>query len=134
VHPHHWKDYGGRGQIPAAFAKSSPSSSTSCRYPQTAPLVSSIQQNITNSTKMIADLPSVAIEALLDFSKEQHRNDHARTELDKAYKEIRAAYLKYAEVALREARERERRLFYGITGLASVEDFGAPTAPVSPDN
>jgi hypothetical protein len=51
-----------------------------------APLVSSIQQNITNSTKLISDLPSVAIEALLDFSKEQHRNDHARTELDKAYK------------------------------------------------
>jgi hypothetical protein len=98
-----------------------------------APLVSSIQQNITNSTKLISDLPSVAIEALLDFSKEQHRNDHARTELDKAYKEIRAAYLKYAEIALREARERERRLFYGITGVASVEDFGAPTAPISPD-
>jgi hypothetical protein len=99
-----------------------------------APLVSSIQQNITNSTKLISDLPSVAIEALLDFSKEQHRNDHARTELDKAYKEIRAAYLKYAEIALREARERERRLCYGITGLTSVEDFGAPTAPVRPDD
>jgi hypothetical protein len=97
------------------------------------PLLSSIQQNITNSTNLISDLPSVAIEALLDFSKEQHRNDDARTELDKAYKEIRTAYLKYAEIALREARERERRLFYGITGL-TVEDFGAPMAPVSPDD
>jgi hypothetical protein len=69
----------------------------------------------------------------LDLSNEQHHNDHARTKLDKAYKVIRAAYLKYAEIALREARKRERRLLYGITGLASAEDFGAPTAPVSPD-
>jgi hypothetical protein len=38
--------------------------------------------------------------------------------LDKAYKEIHSAYLKYAEIALREAREREHRLFYGIAGLA----------------
>jgi hypothetical protein len=90
------------------------------------PLVSSIQQNITNSTKLIADLPAAAIEALLDYSKEQHRQDHARTELDKAYKEVRAAFLKYGEVALREARERERRLLYGINGLASVDDSAAP--------
>ena len=40
-----------------------------------APMACAIQQNITNSVKLINDLPSAAIEAMLDYSKEQHRLD-----------------------------------------------------------
>jgi hypothetical protein len=39
VHPHRWKDYGGRGQIPASFAKSSPSSFSFVPPPQVASLI-----------------------------------------------------------------------------------------------
>jgi hypothetical protein len=46
-------------------------------------------------------MPAVGIAALPDSSREQHRHDHAS-------KEMRAAYLKYAEIALREARGRVR--------------------------
>jgi hypothetical protein len=81
-----------------------------------APIACQIVKNITTAMRLIDDLPSVAIEALLDYSREQHRNDHPRTELDRAYKNVRAALLAYGEIALREARERERHLLDGITG------------------
>jgi hypothetical protein len=82
-----------------------------------APVASAIVHNITTSTRLIDELPAAAIEALLDYSREQHRRDQPRTELDRAYKDVRAALLKYGEVALRDAQRRERRLFYGITGI-----------------
>jgi hypothetical protein len=82
-----------------------------------APIACAIVQNITTSIKLIDDLPSPAIEALLDYSRERHRADQPKTGLDRAYKDVRAALLKYGEVALHEARERERRLLSGITGL-----------------
>jgi hypothetical protein len=104
-----------------------------------APLVSAIQQNIVNSTRMIDDLPSTAIEALLEFSRQQHREDQPRDELGKAYKKVRAAYLEYGEIALREAKARERRLLYGITGFSehpldssTLEDYELqPSRPKS---
>jgi hypothetical protein len=40
-----------------------------------APMACAIVKNITTSTKMIDDLPSAAIEAMLDYSREQHRLD-----------------------------------------------------------
>jgi hypothetical protein len=90
-----------------------------------AQIACAIVQNITTSTKLIDDLPSAAIEALLDYSRERHRLDQPRTELDFAYKDVRAALLRYGEVALREARERERRLLYGITGGPWNDEAGA---------
>ena len=75
-----------------------------------------IQQNITRSVKLIDDLPSPAIEALLDYSREQHRLDRPRTLVERAYKDVRQALITYGEVVLREARERERHLLEGITG------------------
>ena len=57
-----------------------------------------------------------AIEAMLDYSKEQHGLDHPRTAVERAYKDVRQALITYGEVALREARERERHLLEGITG------------------
>jgi hypothetical protein len=80
-----------------------------------APIACAIVKNITTSTKMIDDLPPAAIEAMLDYSKEQHRLDRPRTPLERAYKDVRQALIKYGEVALREARERERQLLCGIT-------------------
>jgi hypothetical protein len=81
-----------------------------------APIACAIVKNITTSTKMIDDLPSAAIEAMLDYSKEQHRLDRPRTAVERAYKDVRQALITYAEAALREARERERHLLHGITG------------------
>jgi hypothetical protein len=81
-----------------------------------APIACAIVKNITTSTKMIDDLPSAAIEAMLDYSKEQHRLDRPRTAVERAYKDVRQALIAYGEAALREAQERERHLLEGITG------------------
>jgi hypothetical protein len=81
-----------------------------------APIACAIVKNITTSTKMIDDLPSAAIEAMLDYSKEQHRLDRPRTAVERAYKDVRQALIAYGEAALHEARERERHLLEGITG------------------
>jgi hypothetical protein len=75
-----------------------------------------IVKNIVTSTRLVDDLPSVAIEAMLDYFRENQRQDRPQTDLDRAFKEVRAAYIKYGEVALREAQARERRLLSGITG------------------
>jgi hypothetical protein len=82
-----------------------------------AAMACAIQQNVTNSVKLIDQLPASAIEALLTYSREQHRNDHPSDELGRAHKDVRAALLRYGEIALREAQQRERRLLYGITGV-----------------
>jgi hypothetical protein len=79
------------------------------------PIACAIVKNITTSTKMIDDLPSAAIEAVLDYSKEQHRLDRPRTAAERAYNDVRQALIAYGEVALREARAREDRSFYGLT-------------------
>jgi hypothetical protein len=80
-----------------------------------APIACAIVKNITTSTKMIDDLPSAAIEAMLDYSKEQHLQDRPRTAVERAYKDVRQALITYGEAALREARHRERHLLDGIT-------------------
>jgi hypothetical protein len=79
-------------------------------------LCSQIQLNITHSIRMIDDLPSYAINAMLEYSREMHRHDHAKSEIDKAYKDVRAALIKYGEVALREAKIHERRMMHDLTG------------------
>jgi hypothetical protein len=81
-----------------------------------APICSAIVETTKRMIGLIDELPAVAVEALLDHVKEQHRLDQPRTSQERAFKDIRAAYIKYGEVALREAREREDRLFDGITG------------------
>ena len=81
-----------------------------------APIACAIVENLKRSTKLIEELPSAAIEAMLDYSKEQHRLDRPRTVVERAYKDVRQALIAYGEAALREARERERHLLDGITG------------------
>jgi hypothetical protein len=81
-----------------------------------APIACAIVENLKRSTKLIEELPSDAIEAMLDYSKEQHRQDRPRTAVERAYKDVRQALITYGEAALRDARERERHLLDGITG------------------
>jgi hypothetical protein len=81
-----------------------------------APIACTIVENLKRSTKLIEELPSAAIEAMLDYSKEQHRLDRPRTAVERAYKDVRQALITYGEAALRDARERERHLLDGITG------------------
>jgi hypothetical protein len=50
------------------------------------------------TTRLIDELPAAAIEAILSYSREQHRQDNPRDELGRAYKDVRAALLKYGEV------------------------------------
>jgi hypothetical protein len=82
-----------------------------------APMACSIQQNLTNATRMIEELPSVAIEALLEHAHENQSKDNPKNEIGRLYKKLRAGYIEYAEACLRQARERERQLYEGITGL-----------------
>ena len=86
-------------------------------------LAVAIVSNITSSTRLIEELPSAAIEAMLTYSRERHQLHQPKNDLDRAYKDVRAALLAYGEVALREAHKRERQLFQGITGLAPEEDM-----------
>jgi hypothetical protein len=88
---------------------------------QLSALCAHIMKSLTISTRMIDDLPAVAISTMLEYARANQRNDRAMTELDIAYKDLRAAYINYGEVALKEARMRERRELHGITG----EDFSA---------
>jgi hypothetical protein len=74
-----------------------------------------IVTTITTTTRLIENLPATVIEAMLDYAREEHRNDNPGTELDEAYKNVQAAYLEYGGVALLEAQQRERRLFEGNT-------------------
>jgi hypothetical protein len=90
-------------------------------------ICSQIIRNITTSTRMIDDLPSVAIKSLLEYSREQDRLDRPTTELDHAYQDVRRALLRYSEVALQEAKKRERRLLKGITSLDKPPDESRPT-------
>jgi hypothetical protein len=81
-----------------------------------APICSAIVETTTRMIGLIDELPAVAIEALLDHVKEQDRLDQPHTSQERAFKDIRAAYIKYGEVALREAQRREHQLLEGITG------------------
>jgi len=80
------------------------------------PIACALVENLKRSTKLIEELPSAAIEAMLDHTKEQHRLDRPRTAVERAYKDVRQALITYGEAALREARERERQLLGGIAG------------------
>jgi hypothetical protein len=51
-----------------------------------APIACTIVENLKRSTKLIEELPSAAIEAMLDYSKEQHRLDRPRTAVECAQK------------------------------------------------
>ena len=46
-----------------------------------APVASAIVHNMTSSTRLIDELPAAAIEAILSYSREQHRQDNPRDEL-----------------------------------------------------
>jgi hypothetical protein len=85
-----------------------------------APLSCAIIQNIVTSTKMIEELPSVAIEALLEHVRDNQSKDNPKDEIGQLFKELRGIYIRYGEACLRKAHERERRLLEGITGAGGA--------------
>jgi hypothetical protein len=68
---------------------------------------------------LIDGQPAAAIEAMLKYSREQQREDKPRSDLDRVYKRLRAGYIEYGGIALREALGREKRLFDAIDGNPS---------------
>ena len=73
---------------------------------------------ILESMRLALDLldeqPATVIEAIVSLAKERQRTGN----FPKHRCEVREALIKYAEeVCLKAARDREHRLFHGITGL-----------------
>ena len=62
-----------------------------------APIACTIVENLKRSTNLIEELPSAAIEAVLDYSKEQHGLDRPRTAAERAYKDVRQALITYGK-------------------------------------
>jgi hypothetical protein len=80
------------------------------------PIACTIVETIQRMIGLIDELPAVAVEALLDHVKEQHRLDQPRTGQERAFRDIRAAYIKYGEITLHEARERNQHTPSGPKG------------------
>jgi hypothetical protein len=72
------------------------------------------------ATRLIEELPSVEIEALLEHARENQGNDNPQNEIDRLYKELCRGFIVYGEACLRQAVERECRLLEGITGLGGA--------------
>jgi hypothetical protein len=81
-----------------------------------APIACYIIESLKRAIRLMEELPASVLEAMLDYSKEQHQLDRPRTPIERAYKDVRQALIAYAEVVLREARAREEQLLAGITG------------------
>jgi hypothetical protein len=60
-----------------------------------APMCASILETTKRMIQLIDELPAVAVEALLEHVKEQHRLQQPRTAQERAMNDIRAAYIKY---------------------------------------
>ena len=56
-----------------------------------APIACAIVENLKRSTKLIEELPSAAIEAMLDYSKEQHRLNRPRTAVERPYNDVKSS-------------------------------------------
>jgi hypothetical protein len=73
-----------------------------------------IVQSFKNLLDMLDEQNPQTLEALLDFARGLQKPDSPARKDRYA---VRAALIDYVEYALRESRARERRLFYGLTGL-----------------
>lgn len=100
-----------------------------CLNDRLAPIAAAIIQNLRNNVRMIEELPSVAIEAMMDHARENDRLDNPRTEVDRQYQNVRRALIKYAAAVLKATRKRENRLLNGITGLELPDDEPEPGDP-----
>jgi hypothetical protein len=58
-------------------------------------MCASILETTKRMIQLIDELPAVAVEALLEHVKEQHRLQQPRTAQERAMNDIRAAYIKY---------------------------------------
>jgi hypothetical protein len=74
-----------------------------------APIAAAIIHNIRTSIRMIDDLPSVVIEAMTDATKERDRADNPKTEIDREFKNVRRALIKYAAAVPKDVRNERAR-------------------------
>jgi len=73
-----------------------------------------IGESLRLALDLLDEQPPTVIEAIVSLSKERQRTGN----FPKHRRELREALIKYAEeVCWKGARDRERRLFHGITGL-----------------
>jgi hypothetical protein len=81
-----------------------------------------IVQSFKNLLDMLDQQRPRTLEALLDFARGMQEPDSPARKDRYA---VRAAMIDYTERALRESRARERRLFYGLTGLPEESSSGS---------
>lgn len=73
-----------------------------------------IGESLRLALDLLDEQPPTVIEMIVSLAKERQRAGN----FPKHRRELREALIKYTEeVCLKEARDRERRLFHGITGL-----------------
>jgi hypothetical protein len=73
-----------------------------------------ISEAMGNALDLLDEQSPTVIEVIVSLAKERQRTGN----FPKHRRELREALIKYAEeVCLKEARDRESRLFHGITGL-----------------
>jgi hypothetical protein len=72
-----------------------------------------IVEGMRNLFDLLEEQSPSVIEALIEHTKDAQRPGKA----PKQRQALRAALIEWAQQSLREAQERERRLFQGITGL-----------------
>jgi hypothetical protein len=68
-----------------------------------------IVESIRHALDLLDEQPPSMLEAICDYLKDLQKTEKFR-------RDIRKALCDYAEEALKESRERERRLYEGITG------------------
>jgi carbonic anhydrase len=81
-----------------------------------------IGDNIRNALDMLDEQPTAVMEALIERGKQLQLSGNA----PKHRHDLRAAFIKYLEQRLHEARARERRLAQAITGAEDLSDDYKP--------
>ena len=76
-----------------------------------------IVQGIANSIDLIEEQPTAVIEAV-----SEHADKLLREEPKSPRREIREAFKNYCQHVLEEATARERRLYYGLTGVPELDE------------
>ena len=76
-------------------------------------VASHIVETVNRVLDLLDDQPTAVIEALIEYRKQQQSQEHREPRRDLA-----EALIAYSQATLKEARERERRLLQGITGMS----------------
>jgi hypothetical protein len=73
-----------------------------------------IVESVRHALDLLDEQPPPMLEAICDYLKDLQKTEKFR-------RDVRKALCEYAEAALKESRERERRLHEGITGALTEE-------------